>query len=132
MPAGVSLQVQRGSTWEEEFTYTEEDGSVIDLTGYKARLQVRTEAGRFGTTAETTLLLEKNTDDDPDEIFFDDAEDGVLKLKIPPEDVALLNAGNVKKNKVAYAIELFKDTETPEYVIPLVAGSISVRGETAR
>lgn len=29
-PASYSMQVVRGGTWEDEFTYTDEDGNAID------------------------------------------------------------------------------------------------------
>ena len=56
-PASFSLPVVRGTTWEDSFDYRDADGVAIDLTGYEARMQVRTLAGRFGTTTSTTLLL---------------------------------------------------------------------------
>lgn len=49
-PASFSLTVVRGATWEDDFTYTNPDGSPFDLTGYQARMQVRTLAGQFGLT----------------------------------------------------------------------------------
>ena len=44
-PASYSMQVVRGGTWEDEFTYTDEDGIAIDLTGYRARNQSLTGMG---------------------------------------------------------------------------------------
>jgi hypothetical protein len=135
LAATVALTIQRGSTWEDDFTYTDEDGVGVDLTGYKARLQVRTLLGRYGTTTEDTLLLEKNSEDDATEVLFVENADEVLcvlRLKIPVDDVAALNPDNEKKVKVAFGIELFKDSESPEYVIPLCDGTLVVRGEVVR
>ncbi|HHA2629099.1 TPA: hypothetical protein ACOEOK_000535 [Stenotrophomonas maltophilia] len=53
-PASFSLTVVRGATWEDDFTYTNPDGSPFDLTGYQARMQVRTLAGQFGLTEADT------------------------------------------------------------------------------
>lgn len=135
--ASVALLLQRGATWEDDFTYTDEDGAGVDLTGFKARLQVRTIAGRFGTTTATTLLLEKTSAANPTELLFATSPDHddvlcVVRVKIPVADVELLNANNEKKTKVAFGIELFKDSETPVYVIPLCEGTLSVRGELVR
>ena len=47
-PAQASLTVVRGATWEDEITYRDEAGQAIDLTGYEARMQVRTLAGQYG------------------------------------------------------------------------------------
>jgi hypothetical protein len=134
LAALVELSLQRGSTWEDDFTYTDEAGVGVDLTDFKARLQVRTIEGRYGTTTTDTLLLEKDSDADPDEVSF--VESGgvlcVIRLKIPVADVETLNPDNVKRTRVAFGIELFKDNESPEYVLPLCEGRITVRGEVVR
>ena len=59
--ASYSMIWTRGATVEDSFEYTDADGVAIDLTGYEARMQVRTVAGRYGSTTATTLLLELAT-----------------------------------------------------------------------
>lgn len=129
-PASYSMTVVRGSTWEEEFTYTDDTGAAIDLTGYAARMQVRPLAHQFGTTTSTTLLLELDTSGNG--LTFDTAPQGRLRLKVAPDVHAVLNPSNAKKAKYAYSIELFKPEGGGEYVIPLVAGQVTVLGETTR
>lgn len=129
-PASYSMTAVRGSTWEEEFTYTDDDGVAIDLTGYSARMQVRDLSGQFGTTTTTTLRLELDTDGNG--LTFDTAAEGRLRLKVAPDVHADLNPSNAKKAKYAYSIELFKTEGAGEYVIPLVAGKVTVLGETTR
>lgn len=133
-PASYAMTVVRGSTWEEEFTYTDETtGAAIDLTGYSARMQVRSLTGEYGTTTATTLLLERTTTANPTELFFDTAAQGRLRIKIPPTVHTVLNPTNLRKVKYAYAIEIFVPAgASPEYVIPLVKGKVSVLGEVTR
>lgn len=130
-PANSALTVQRGATWEDEFTYTDDDGLPIDLTGYEARMQVRTLATRYGTSA-TGLMLELSTTGADPLLVWDTAAAGRLRIVARPDQHEALNAGNARKAKYAYAIELYKPDGTGEYVLPLVEGVLTVRGEVAR
>lgn len=130
-PASYPMVWTRGSTVEEEFTYTDDDGLPIDLTGYEARMQVRTLATRYGTSA-TGLMLELSTTGADPLLVWDTAAAGRLRIVARPDQHAALNAGNAKKAKYAYAIELHKPDGTGEYVLPLVEGVLTVRGEVAR
>lgn len=124
----------RGATAEEVFDYLDSDGVPVDLSGHKARMQVRTLAGMYGTSTADTLLLELTSENG--RLYWDtDGSDGLLRLKLQPEDVALLNPANIKKQKVCYSIEVYRDETAPatgEYVIPLIGGKITVVGETTR
>ena len=42
-PANIPIAILQGSTFEDFLEYTDEDGTPIDLTGCKARMQIRTE-----------------------------------------------------------------------------------------
>ena len=130
-PASYSMQVVRGATWEDEFTYTDTAGAPIDLTGYEARMQVRNIAGQYGTTTTTTLVLELTTANGL--LSIPTPADGQVLLKVPATDTVVLNPNNRKKVKLVYSLELFVPAgANPEYVIPLVKGSITVQGETTR
>lgn len=135
-PASYSMTVVRGSTWEDEISYTDEAGEPIDLTGYEARMQVRTPTGQYGTSTTDSLLLELTTENG---LLVIDTPDGGtvpnrVRIEVAPTDHAALNPDNAKAVKYVYSLELFipAEGETPEYVVPLVAGSVSVRGETTR
>ncbi|HEY1034004.1 MAG TPA: hypothetical protein VGE09_03370 [Pseudoxanthomonas sp.] len=130
-PASYAMTVQRGSTWEDEFTYTDDDGTPIDLTGYEARMQVRTLATQYGTSTDGLMLELSTTGTDP-LLVWDTAVTGRLRIVARPDQHAALNAGNARKAKYAYAIELFKPDGTGEYVLPLVTGRVTVRGEVVR
>lgn len=131
-PATYSMTVVRGSTWEDEVQYTDASGVPIDLTGYEARMQVRTVAGQFGLTTAQTLLLELRTDGDDPLLSWDSAAEGRLVIRARPDQHAALNPNNSRREKYVYSIEIYKDEGDGEYVIPLVQGSLSVAGEVTR
>ena len=60
-PGNFSLPIVRGATWEDEFIYKDAAGVVVNLTGYHARMQIRTIVGQFGITTTTSLLLALST-----------------------------------------------------------------------
>lgn len=135
-PATHTLQVVRGATWEDLFTYKDPDGIAINLTGYSARMQVRTIAGRYGTTSETTLVMDLTTANGrlaiPDQSVL--ADRGKISIVVSAADTALLNPDNEKKRQLVYSIELFIPASGPtaEYVVPLVEGKVVVKGEVTR
>jgi hypothetical protein len=134
-PANYSMTWVRGATVEDSFEYTDSAGDPIDLTGYEARMQVRTVAGKYGLTTASTLLLEADTTDADPILVIDIPPGGTVAnrvtITIPPDGHTALNPSNVKRIKYAFALEVYQDGP-PEYVIPLVAGSITVLGETTR
>ena len=134
IPATYNMKLVRGSTWEEEFTYTEDDGTTpIDLTGYEARMQVRPLAAQYGTSTSTTLLLELSTTGTDPLLRWDTAATGVLKILASPEQHAALNPNNTRLMRYSYSIEVYRPAGVdPEYVIPLVQGQITVLGEVTR
>lgn len=131
LPASYSMTWVRGATVEESFTYKDDDGVAIDLTGYTARMQVRTLAGEYGTSTTDTLLLELSSEGADPALALDPAEGGVLTITLAPAAHAALNPDNRKKVKYAYAIELASG-DTPARVIPMVQGKVTVRGEVTR
>lgn len=132
-PAAYNMIVTRGATWEDEFTYKDAAGAVINLTGYEARMQVRTLAGQYGTSTATTLVMELLTTGVLPKLLWSTAATGRLLIKVSAADTVALNAGNLKKVKLAYSLELYLPAgASPEYVIPLVRGTLVVLGETTR
>lgn len=132
-PANASLTVVRGATWEDEFTYTDESGAAVDLTGYEARMQVRTADAMFGTTGDETLVMELSTTGDAPQLSWDTAAEGRLRIRVEAVDTAVLNPDNAKKNGLAYGLEVYTPAGvSAEYVIPLVQGRLIVLGEVVR
>lgn len=134
VPAAITFDVVRGATWEDSITYLEDDGfTPFDATGFEARMQVRTLAGEYGTTTDSTLMLELTT---ADVLSWenDDPLTGKLLIEVVPEDHAVLNPNNARKVKYALWLELYQPAvgEEPEYVIPLAKGKITVYGRGYR
>lgn len=133
-PASAAMTVVRGATWEDEFVYTDDAGAPINLTGYQARLQIRTAAGQYGTTTTDTLVMELRSDDltDP-KLIWSTAATGRLLIRVAAIDTAVLSPDNAKKVKLVYGLEVYLPAGVdPEYVIPLVQGSLTVLGEIVR
>lgn len=131
-PASYSMQVVRGATWEDEFSYKDANGAPIDLTGYEARMQIRTLAGQYGLSTADTLVMELTTAGADGRLIWDTAATGRVRILVSAADTLLLNPDNRKKVKLVYALEFYRPAPAPEYVLPVVAGKVSVRGETTR
>lgn len=131
-PASYSMQVVRGATWEDEFTYTLQDKvTPVDLTGYRARMQVRSVDGQYGLTNAETLVLDLTTENGL--LQIPEPTNGQVLIIVAAEDTMALNPQNLRKVKLFYSLELYvPEGMSPEYVIPLVQGSITVRGEVTR
>lgn len=123
-PASFSLPVVRGTTWEDSFDYRDSDGVAIDLTGYEARMQVRTIAGRFGTTTASTLMLELSTEGVDPLLVWDTASIGRVRVYALKSQHDALNPDNAKKVKYAYWLEFYDG----DHVLPVVTGILTARG----
>ena len=123
-PGTFSLPIVRGATWEDAFEYRDADGVAIDLTGYEARMQVRTLAGRFGTTTSTTLLLSLSTTGVDPLLVWDTADVGRVRVYALPAAHAALNPSNAKKVKYAYWLEFYDG----DHVLPVVTGTLTAQG----
>lgn len=126
--ATYNMTVTRGATWEDEFTYTDDAGVAINLTGYEARMQIRELGDAFGLT--TTPVLTLTTTGVTPLLVWDTAANGRLRVEASPTQHTLLNPLNLRRVKYAYSIEVY--TTSPEYVLPFVTGKITVKGEVTR
>lgn len=123
-PASFSLPIVRGATWEDSFDYRDANGVPIDLTGYEARMQVRTLAGRYGTTTSTTLLMSLSTVGADPLLIWDTADIGRVRVYALPATHAALNPSNAKKVKYAYWLEFYDG----DHVLPFVTGVLTALG----
>lgn len=123
-----NMSLTRGSTWNESFTYTDEAGVPIPLTGYTARMQIRTLAGRTGLTTATTLIMDLTTENDRLTIT---ELDGKVDIDVSSVDTLLLSPLN-KRVRYVYGLELVDASVSPEIVIPFLTGRISVYPEIPR
>lgn len=130
LPIVHAIQVQRGATWEgDAFQYSDANDVPVDLTGYEARMQIRTMAGRYGTSTSDTLLMELTTANG--RLIWNTAAEGRIEIAVSAADTVILNPSNARKVKLAYALEVFLPGAT-ERVIPLAIGVIDVHGEITR
>lgn len=111
MPAiQFNLHVEAGATFERSLIYTNDDGTLFDLTGYTAELQVRL------TPTSSTAVIELEPEID--------VETATISWTFTAAQTALLTASSY-----VYAIEL---TREDGYVIRLLEGSVIPSPEVVR
>ena len=111
MPAiQFNLHVEAGATFERSLVYTNDDGSLFDLEGYTAELQVRL------TPTSSTAVIELEPEID--------VETATISWTFTAAQTALLTASSY-----VYAIEL---TREDGYVIRLLEGSVIPSPEVVR
>lgn len=130
-PATYTMTVVRGSSWQDDFVYMGSDGAPIDCTGLEARMQVRALADRYGISGKPPVLELTTTGANP-LLAWDTAADGRLVIDARPDQHAELNPQNLKKAKYAYSVELYRQAQDGEYVVPFIGGVITVLGEVTR
>jgi len=126
--ANYDLVGERGATFEEAFEYRDENGQGVDLTGYRAVMQVRELDGRDGLTTTETLVIEATSENG--RITWTAADEGKLQIVLSADDMDTLNPENERRVKYAYALRVFRPADEgaglERYVIPLVRGSFVV------
>lgn len=110
MATTYNLSVDAGATYTVEFEYTNEDGSIFDLTGYTAKMQVREMPSSPAFVLEVTPVLTIQT--------------GIISVTLTAVQTATLT-----NSKYVYAIELYGSAG---YVIRAVEGTIAVSPEVVR
>lgn len=127
-----NFAVQRGAAFSRTFrrnTKNPDTGVLtpVDLTGYKARAQIRTLDGRYGTTTTTTLLVDLT---DGSGIAVSNAANGEVTITLTEANLETMCPTN-ERTVLAYGIELYDDvTSLP--TLPLLQGKITVLPETPR
>jgi hypothetical protein len=112
------LIIQQGATFDLEMTLKQENGNPINLTGYEARMQIRTRH------SAQTAMLEITTDEDGG-ITFPDPATGKIVIEIPAETTAELKA--IKA--AVYDLELI---EPQGKVRRVVEGTVTITPEVTR
>lgn len=107
----TDLQVEQGATLRVTLAYTDSQNNAVDLTGYKARMQVRQRAN-----LNLPVLFELNT------------ENGGLTLDGPGGHISILMKASqtelLRRNAV-YDLRLI-DSADPDNVAYVIGGSILV------
>ena len=123
-----NMSVTRGSTWGDRWYYTDDNDDPIDLTGYTARMQIRTVAGRYGTSTAATLIAELTTANSG--LVIEELA-GAVDIYMSAVDTLTLSPEN-RRVRYYYSLELVDPTVSPTAVIPLLEGYINVYPETTR
>lgn len=105
-----NLHVEAGATFERSLVYTNDDGSLFDLTGYTAELQVRLTP----TSATAVIDIEPQIN----------VQTATISWQFTAAQTALLTASSY-----VYAIEL---TNQSGFVIRLMEGSVIPSPEVVR
>lgn len=126
-----ALSIRRGNTWVVSFQYTEDDEvTPVDLTGYEARMQIRTLDTMYGEQdPDDGLIAAYATTGVAPKLVWDTASIGKVVLTVPAADTDVLNPDNVAKVRYAYGVEAYT---AGGVVIQLATGKLTVRGEVVR
>ena len=108
MAVRYKLHIKAGATFEREFEYTNEDGTLFDFTGYSALMQIR-------ETPDADLALE----------IEPTLEDGKVAINLTAEQTSTLTAP-----AYVYAIELYAPGNEP--TLRFVEGGVRVSPEVVR
>lgn len=115
-PAGnYNIITDQGATFSRTLTWTDSAGTAVNLTGYTARMQVRTD---YETTGTPVLSL---TTENGKIVLGGSA--GTIALGVPASDMASVVAGSY-----VYDLELVSGV----VVVRLVQGTFTVRAEVTR
>ena len=113
------LVMVQGATFEKAFEYKDSTKTSINLTGYTARLQVRSD------TDASTTLIELTTENG--RITLNDPTTGIIQLYISAVDTAALTF-----NTGVYDLELQHVASGRTIVENIVYGNVSLRKNVTR
>ena len=92
MPAGdYSIKAEQGATFLRTFTWKDSDSVAIDITGYTAKMEVRSGPG-------TVIILTLTTENS--RISISDPTNGIFFITVTAADMAPLVPGNYKYDLV--------------------------------
>lgn len=121
-PAKLSFVIYQGATWEPDPIIfrnpdpPDGDGTPIDLTGKKARFEMRAKA------SSSVVLLAFSTDTG---WITPLGVDGALKPKVPSTTTTALPTGR-RKRKWVGKFEIYDDSVTPTLVDRVIEAKITV------
>ncbi len=110
MAVRYKLHIDAGATFKREFEYTNDDGTVFNLTGYTAKLQIR-------ETVDGPLVLEI--------IPAINVTTGVISFTLTAAQTATLI-----KPEYVYAMELYAPGNEPTF--RFIEGGVEVSPEVVR
>lgn len=108
MAANYTLNIEAGATFKRQFEYTNDDGTVFNLTGYTALMHIRESADAALALAVVPTI---------------DVPTGTISVTITAAQTSTLSLP-----KYVYALELTSASN----VIRLVEGKVAVSPEVVR
>lgn len=122
-PLKQTLKIYQGQTFQFRFQVTLSDEvTPVDLTGYKARMQIRSDV------ADDDVILELTTENSRIAIT---AVSGYVTLLISAADTSALDT-DFDVAQWTYDCEIYDDSVSPVYVERIAEGTIVVFPEVTR
>ena len=122
-PLKQTLKIYQGQTFRFRFVVTQPDEvTAVNLTGYKARMQIRE------SLDNDTVLLELTTENGG---ITTTSADGYVDLTVSAEDTAALDT-DFDVAQWVYDLEIYDDTVSPVYVERIAEGTVVVFPEVTR
>jgi len=112
--ASYNFEIEQGSTFGRTLTFKQPNGTVMDLTGYGIRGQIR----RHLNSSDITVPFNLTIIDPP-------------TLGQVAWSLTSVQAAAIKSGQYVYDIELYQ-AGTPEYVYRCMEGKITVSREVTR
>lgn len=122
MSAGIyNMTCDQGATFQQTLYWKGSDGALIDLTGYSARMQVRSQVAV--PSPQVAVTLELTTENGRIALG---GSAGTISLTVKSTATAAVSAGTYY-----YDLELISN-DSPQVVTRLVQGEFVVVGEVTR
>lgn len=120
----LNIDMEQGSTFQLSLTWKNNNGTLKDLTGYEAQMQIRP---TYGSNTITESLSTANG-----EIAIDD-QNSIIVLTLPANRTSAIkvdmNNGMPPRSKYVYDLEV---VDANNVVSKLMYGDVTVYGEVTR
>lgn len=112
----LDIEIKKGTTFQVPFTWTDENGLPIDITGWEVRMQVRSEQ------AATTTLLDIST------------VSGEITLSDPTNGEFTITLSDTVTSAFSWVVGVYDiELESPGGVVyELLYGTVETIGEVTR
>jgi len=118
--ARYNLVVEIGATFNPVFTWKDSNGAPIDLSGYKARMQIRADIN------DVTPIADLSTEHSPPEITLGGPA-GTITLLLTAAVTEAITA-----DSGVYDLEVYTGTAPTETVVRLLSGKATFSPEVTR
>lgn len=119
--AVLNLSVKRNGVLRRNFYFTDDNGDALDLTGWSAKMQVRSALG--ASSSIFTLVETPNGNDSY--IDITDATAGEVEVFVSNDDIDLVPEASATTDAVVYAYDIVL-TDTAGDFMPFVGGTFTV------